>query len=94
MTTIARKFEQYHKDNPKIFEKLVEYTRYLKYEKKRSNYGIGAVFERIRWHLDVETNDPDGWKINNNYRSRYVRLLEEQYPEFLGFYRKRKLISA
>lgn len=89
---LAERFEEYHAANPHIFELLVKYTRHL-IESGRTGYGINGVFERIRWHMDVETKDPDGYKMNNNYRAKYVRLLESEYPEFVGFYKKRRLRS-
>jgi len=54
------------------------------------HFGSKAVFERIRWHMAIETTG-DQFKLNNNYTSFYTRKLENEYPEFVGFYRKRKM---
>ncbi len=89
--TLQEKFEEYHVENPHVLSLLVEFTSEIK-KSGRKHYGIGAVFERIRWHVDIET-DNDPFKLNNNYRSRYVRLLEREHPEFEGFYRKRTLLA-
>lgn len=88
--TLQERFESYHQANPHIYQLLVKYTKYLKDERGLEHYGIAGVFERIRWHLDVDTKDPDGYKVNNNYRAFYVRLIEDEYPEYRGFYFKRR----
>ena len=33
----------------------------------------------------------DGFKYNNNYTPYYVRLLEKEHPEFIGFFEKRRV---
>lgn len=82
---IARAFWKYHAENPhELFKK---YARELK-NAGRMNYGSGAIFERIRWHLAVETRG-DEFKLNNNYRSCYSRLFVHEHPEFTGFFRTR-----
>lgn len=86
------RFNEYHKSNPYVFDLFIRFTM----EAKRRGYkrfSAKAVFERIRWHMNVETEDADGFKINNNYTSRYVRLLEKFFPEHKDFYRKRELRS-
>lgn len=90
--SLEAKFQRYHRNNPDVFALLLRFTLEAKRRGYR-HYGVGAVFERIRWHMDIETHDKEGFKLNNNYRSRYVRLLEQLFPEHAGFYRKRELRS-
>ncbi len=95
MPTIQERFEQFHIDNPHIFNLIVEYTIKAR-NRGFMHYSINTVFEAIRWHMDVVTYDENSpqFKLNNNYRSRYVRLLEEHYPQFEGFYFTRQLKAA
>jgi len=87
--TLQEKFEIYHRENPHILPLLVRFVNEAM-ESGREHYSINAIFERIRWHLDIETTG-DAFKLNNNYRSRYVRLLEKEHPEYEGFFFKRAL---
>ena len=87
--TLQEKFELYHRENPHILPLLVRFVNEAK-ASGRKHYSINAIFERIRWHLDIETTG-DVFKLNNNYRSRYVRLLEKEHPEYDGFFFKRAL---
>lgn len=85
---IVDNFWQYHFDNPKVYELFKKFSIQLK-NTGRKHYGVGAVMERIRWHFAVETVG-DAFKINNNYRSCYARLLAIEQPEFLDFFETRK----
>ena len=92
--TIQEKFEQFHEDNPRVYKLLVLFTlaaRRAGWER----YGISSIFERVRWHLSIETHDKDGFKLNNNYRSRYARMLnnDEEIIAVCGecFFREREL---
>jgi len=43
--------------------------------------------------MSIETQDPDGWKLNNNYTSRYARLVMDECPDLDGFFNTRELQS-
>ena len=57
-----------------------------------TQYGIGGLFEVLRWQRRMETVDPaSDYKLNNNYRSFYARLLMEREPELRDFFELRSL---
>lgn len=85
---IVENFWEYHKQNPHVFELFVRFTRELQ-RAGRAHYGIGAITERIRWHLGVETQGED-FKMANNHRSCYARLLMATFPEFENFFETRR----
>lgn len=72
--TIAERFEQFHADNPEVYRVLVRLAREWINRTGRRHLGIGALTERTRWEIAIATNDPD-YKINNNYRAYYARLM-------------------
>lgn len=85
---IVSKFWIYHKENPHIFDLYLRFARELR-KSGRRHYGIGCITERIRWHVAVETKGED-FKMGNNHRSCYARLLCIMYPEeFNGFFQLR-----
>lgn len=59
------------------------------------HYGIAALFEAARFDHDLDIGpDVDGWRLNNNHRSRLARDLMARYPEELGgFFETRELRS-
>lgn len=81
-------FEKFHAENPHIFDLFKKFAVYVR-SKGYRNYSAKVIFERIRWHVNVETSDKE-FKINNNYKAYYTRLLEDVDPRFVGFFRKRQ----
>jgi hypothetical protein len=89
--TIQESFERFHALNPWVFTSLEALTQqYLTHGHKR--IGIGMLFEVLRWQYGVTMGDD--FKLNNNYRSRYVRLLIEQHPEWEQAFSTRELRTA
>jgi len=86
---IEEKFETYHKDNPHVYDLFVRFAKEAK-ESGRDKFSAYAIFERIRWFVDVETRG-DRFKVNNNYRPYYARKMMEEYPEFHDFFHIREL---
>lgn len=84
---LYRRARLFHEQNPAVFGKLVEYAREAKKAGKR-RIGIAACFERLRWFSEVETKG-DAFKLNNNARAFYSRLLMAEVPELAGFFRTR-----
>lgn len=59
-----------------------------------SHYGIAALFEAARFDRDLDVGpDVDGWKLNNNFRSRLARDLMARVPELEAFFETRELRS-
>jgi hypothetical protein len=90
--TIQQRFEEFHRDNPYVYNKLVEFARIAKC-KGYERIGIGFLCEIIRWQ-GGPTISKEGFKISNDFRSRYSRLIEEQEPDLKGFFTKRNLEAA
>jgi hypothetical protein len=57
-------------------------------------YGIGAIWEVLRWHLRIVNGRTEEFKCCNDYRSRYARFLMWRYPELKGFFTLRDLRAA
>ena len=88
---LARRFLAFHRDNPTVFDLVARYT--LQMAARRPYYGIGAIFERVRWDIALTTQSDDDLKLNNNHRPYYARLVCECYPELRArrFFRNRRL---
>lgn len=86
---VGRAFAIYHSEKPWVMDRIVTMVR--RYRDAGRRRGIGFFFEVLRHEVFMESRDADGFKLNNNFRSRYVRLIEERHPELSGYFRKRKL---
>jgi hypothetical protein len=89
--SIQSQFDRFHEQNPHVLQEFVKLARRMKHMGFR-HYGMHALMQITRWHIQIKTNDPH-FKINNNYSSRYARLIVEQYPEFEGFFQMRSLTA-
>lgn len=84
MTT---KFKEFHKDNPHILRHLVRDMLVI----KRRGYkraGIAMFWERMRWRHYITTTDVP-FKLNNNHKAFYTRLIDNNEPELKGFITRR-----
>ena len=89
--TIQHQFEDFHASNPFVYEALEALAERL-VRRGRQKVGIGMLFEVLRWQWAMQTDDPSSdYKLNNNYRSRYARLLMENHPEWVGLFETREL---
>lgn len=90
MQSLIDKFNNYHANNPGFYEKF-EYFTLEAIKSGRKNFGAGAIFERMRWFTNIEKKEE--FKCCNSYRAFYARMFEDNHPEHVGFFRKRKSIA-
>ena len=90
--SIEARFREFHAANPRVYQTLCSLARYAMQKGKRK-IGIGALWERMRWDLWLETTDVD-FKLNNNFRSRYARLLMWHESDLAGVFEIRTLHTA
>ena len=89
--SIQLQFDRFHSENPHVLNILV-HLGHKAMERGKRHYGMHALMQIARWEIEMTTTDRD-FKINNNYSSRYARLIVEQYPEFEGFFQMRELTA-
>lgn len=92
--TIEYAFLEFHRANPWVYVELVRLTREL-VAVGHHKVGIGMLFEVLRWEHHRRTADPGSeFKLNNNYRSRYARLIMDSERDLRGVYEIRELKAA
>lgn len=90
--TNQSKFEEFHRDNPPVYDLLVKFAR----QAKASGcvyYSVYAVMHRVRWYVRIELRlaDDNGFKINNNFGPRYARMIMEKEPDLKDFFETRRV---
>lgn len=87
--SLTQQFNEFHEANPEVLVKMRELALQVK-ARGYKQFSVYAIMERLRWFVDIETDDPNShYKINNNYRPFYARLLMETTAELDGFFRTR-----
>lgn len=89
-SAIERAFWQFHEGNPHVYARLAALAREL-VGRGRRRIGIGMLFEVLRWHHMSTVGDADGFKLNNNYRALYARLLMASEPDLDGVFALRRI---
>lgn len=87
--TIEEAFWRFHQDNPQVYAELVMLARRWR-RRGRRKCGIGMLFEVLRWRSGMRTGGDD-FRLNNNYRSYYARLIMLREPDLTGIFELREL---
>jgi hypothetical protein len=85
-----KSFEAYHLKHPEVLKELQRLIQMLRM-KSVQHYANGALIEVMRWHFLMDRDEE--YKINNNYRSFYTRLLIAADPSLKNFFEQRKFKS-
>lgn len=88
--SISEDFQIFHEHNRGVYDFIVRQARSLK-DIGHRKVGIGMLWEVLRWSR-MQTTGED-YKLNNNFRSRYARLIMEQEPDLRGIFDIRELRS-
>lgn len=81
-------FWSFHHTNPLVYELLVKYAR--QWARTNDHGSINLLFERVRWDFGTTIQPTDGFKLNNNHRAFYARLIEDKEPDLGNFFRLRQ----
>lgn len=87
--TIEEAFWRFHTENRHVYDELVMLARRAK-SRGASKLGIGMLFEVLRWRHTLRTGGDD-FKLNNNYRSYYARMIMLKEADLEGIFETRKL---
>lgn len=87
-TRLERDFLKYHKKNPHIWMLFQSFANQA-VQSGRKQFSAKAIVERIRWHCEVETKDPLGFKLQNSMTAYYARLWQSKYPNKRHFFKTR-----
>lgn len=87
--SIQQAFDDYHKNNPKVYEKFKELSlNAIKKGKKKISFKL--ILNVIRWEHFMNVNEQTDvflnnelrkFKINDAYASRYARMFINEFPE-------------
>lgn len=86
--SIEKRFEEFHRLNPHVYEAIVKIALDLK-ARGFEECGISLIFERLRWIHAIQTRG-DSFRLNNDFRAFYARVVMEAVPELRDFFRVRK----
>jgi hypothetical protein len=83
------RFLAFHEANPHVYIRLREMAFEL-LEHGVRRWGIKALWEALRYENALRTFGRSEYKLNNNYPSRYARMLMERNFDLDGFFEVRE----
>lgn len=88
---LDKRFWEFHKQNPHVYDELVKMTRQLK-QRGHRKVGMQMLFEVLRWNSMMRTVSND-YKLNNDFCSRYARIIMEREPDLEGIFETRRITA-
>jgi len=85
-------FLAYHQANPRVYQ-LVNHFAEDAMRRGHSQYGIAAIWEKVRWEITVNTrsNIESEFKMPNNHRAYYARMWLKDHPDHPDFFKTAEL---
>lgn len=99
--TIQQAFNDFHQNNPQVFEIFSDQV-FRALNKGKKKISSKAIINWIRWEKFIETHDevkieifgePQQFKINDAYSSRYARLFIDKHPDLTDVFELREIRS-
>lgn len=87
---LITRFEQFHYANPHVYAELVMLARRAR-RTGAARIGIGQLFEVLRWRHMLSTRGEE-FKLNNDYRAPYARLIMHVEQDLDGVFELRRSI--
>lgn len=80
---IDERFEDFNKANPLIFQLFLRFARAARTAGQHT-FSAKRIIEQIRWEVIPQGPGDSGFRINNDFTSRYARLAVRLYPDEFG----------
>lgn len=93
MATLTQRFNQYHRDNPQVYELFKKFT-FMAIRRGHNRLSAWMIANRIRWETSIETFSVEEYKISNDYIALYARMFMSDHPEYNGFFRIKEMKRA
>lgn len=87
---VLQRFKQFHLANPEVYEEFKRLANQMK-RTGRKQYSAETIINVMRWHFEIKSTDT--FKLNNDFKPLYARLLAWECPEFSEFFEFRKVRS-
>jgi hypothetical protein len=88
-TPKARAFMRFHDANPHVYDAMVRYSRELK-ARGKNKIGVEIILGRVRWDFTVSTVGDSEYKISNNHKPFYARLIMHREADLAGLFELRE----
>lgn len=85
---LAEAFRTFDAANPHVYRELERLAEQWRKKHPHRRCGMKAMWERLRWELDVTTDD-EPFALNNNLTAFYARKLMQHRADLAGLFETR-----
>ena len=79
-------FFEFHDKNPQVLKSLTMMAKKYRAKRPSQKVGIATLFEALRWDYYIAVDSDDDFKLNNNFRAYYARLIMRANPDLEGIF--------
>ena len=89
---LEKQFWAFHKAHPYVYDHLVKFAMQWRDRNRSKRCGIAMLYERARWELSMGAWAGAGYtyKLNNNHKAFYARMMMKDYPDLRNIFSTRK----
>jgi len=87
---MASRFERFHHNNPHVYKNIVQLARKFREKRPDAVVGIGMLYEVLRWNYYMTTESQEEYKLSNDFRAAYSRLIMKQETGLEGIFKCKK----
>ena len=92
--TITESFIDFHNKNPGVYKTLVFQSRQYRRMHPTKKLGIATLWENLRWDFMMTTDAEDDFKLNNNYKAHFARMIMNENPDLADLFETRETKAA
>jgi hypothetical protein len=88
--SVFARFCRFHNANPAVYELLRDLALRATVKRGRTKIGIAMLFEVLRWEFYLKADENEEFKLCNDYKAPYARLLMKQEPQLKDIFNLKK----
>lgn len=88
---IYARFLRFHSNNPEVYNNLVRLAREFRRVSHNHNrkLGIAMIYEVLRWQYFIAVDTDETFRLSNDFRAYYARLIMEQEKDLTDAFNTR-----
>ena len=91
--SIPARFARFHVGNPQVYESLVTLARQFRSRQPDAKLGIAMLYEVLRWNYYMAIDSSEPYKLSNDFRACYARLIHDQEQDLAGIFQTKRSVA-
>jgi len=92
MSNLTR-FQEFHATNPHVYSTLVFQCKAYRNKHPDRQLGIATLWENLRWDYLMSVDHGIDFKLNNNHKAHYSRMIMANEPSLSDIFAVREMQS-